>query len=112
MSHDDDYHTTLLDWTELDRYIEWGGVEGEIYWNQILLLGGSRVSRQKLPAYLHTLVEQFEDAGVAHQCLNVVFQALCQPTQQVQSHNHEVFVWRVILIWLGQIGLHTQPHWL
>ena len=56
---------------------------------------------------LHTLVEQLEDSWVADQTVYVLLQALSQPTQQVQSNNHEVFIWWVILFWLRQVGLQA-----
>lgn len=50
--------------------------------------------------HLHALVHEGEDVAASNQLLNVASQTLSQSAQKVQSHDHEVFVWRLVLIWL------------
>ena len=55
--------------------------------------------------YLHALEEQCHDVTASHQCVNVAPQPLGQATQQIQSDDHEVFIWCLVLVWLLAVHL-------
>ena len=54
--------------------------------------------KEKLPPHLDTLIQQVHDVAPRHELVNVTIQALRQPREQVQSHDHEVLVRHVHLI--------------
>jgi len=34
--------------------------------------------------------------------------AFSQSTQQVQSNDHEILIWRLVCIWIGQVSLQSN----
>lgn len=55
--------------------------------------------------YLHALVHQGEDVATGHQLLDGAAQAFGQAAEEVQSHDHEVFVGGFVLVRLGLVKL-------
>jgi hypothetical protein len=58
---------------------------------------------------LHALEKQGHDVGVDHELLDIAVEAFCQPRQEIKSHNHEVFVWSVILFRTVSVSLQENP---
>ena len=54
---------------------------------------------------LSTLVQKCKKITVCRQWLDVMSKSLSQPTQQVQSYDHEVFVWSFVSIWIWTVSL-------
>lgn len=55
--------------------------------------------------YLHALEEESHNVAASHQSLNMTAKALSQATQEIQSHNHEVLIRSLILLWVLVIHL-------
>jgi hypothetical protein len=55
---------------------------------------------------LHALEKQGHDVGVDHELLDIAVEAFCQPRQEIERHNHEVFVWSVVLF--RTVGVSLQ----
>ena len=54
---------------------------------------------------LSTLVKESQKITVSRQWFNVMSKALSQSTQQVQSNDHEVFIWSLVSIWIWTVSL-------
>lgn len=50
--------------------------------------------------HLHALIHEGEDVTTSNQLLNGASQTLSQSTEKIQGHDHEVFVRRLVLVWL------------
>ena len=57
---------------------------------------------------LSTLMQQSKKVTVGSQWLNMMSKTFGQSTQQVQSYNHEVFVWRLVCIWIWTVSLQLH----
>lgn len=62
--------------------------------------------------HLHALVQKSEDVAASHQLLDGASQTFSQSTQKIQSHNHEVFVWGLMLVWLGLMKLNKWKKYI
>ena len=58
--------------------------------------------------YLHALIEQLEDGAALDQTVDLVRETFSEAAQQVESNNHEVLVWRLVLLWVGQVRLRKK----
>ena len=58
--------------------------------------------------YLHTLEKQRHDVRASHKLFDVGPETLSQAAQQVQSHNHEILIRSLILIWMLVVHLDSQ----
>lgn len=58
--------------------------------------------------YLHALEEEGHNVATSHESLNVTSKTLSQATQKIQSHNHEVLIRSLILLWVLVVHLERQ----
>lgn len=58
--------------------------------------------------YLHALEEEGHDVAASHQSLDMTSEALGQAAQEIQSHDHEVLIRSLILLWVLVIHLEGQ----
>ena len=58
--------------------------------------------------YLHALIEQLEDGAALDQAVDLVRETFSEAAQQVESNDHEVLVWRLVLLWVGQVRLRKK----
>lgn len=58
--------------------------------------------------YLHALEKQGHDVGTGHKLLHMPSQTLSQAAQEIQGHDHEIFVRRLILVWMLVVHLYRQ----
>lgn len=59
--------------------------------------------------YLHTLEQKGHDVASGDQLVHMTAKTLGQTAEQIQSHDHEVFIWSFILIRLLTVHL-THRH--
>lgn len=58
--------------------------------------------------YLHALEEEGHNVATSHESLNMTSKTLSQATQKIQSHNHEVLIRSLILLWVLVVHLERQ----
>lgn len=58
--------------------------------------------------HLHALVHECKDVATSNQLLDGASQTLSQSAEKIQSHDHEVFVRGLVLVWLWLMKLEER----